>query len=208
MVNLYQLFGGYTQKKVLSIMLNQILIFGLTLIISLPLTLVLTTKTIYTPDDPQLISLFIKIVVGISLGITWCWNIYMWWQTKPLIELVKLLDEVQKYNEIIQAVDIIDRLAAVGNLEVNLINRDDVIKALQVTRASLICALQTEKIIRENQGFIVRRYELFANIENQLAALIDFDVKNQASEYGRLLNEALEIGMSVQREVRKLQNKN
>ncbi|CAD5917594.1 hypothetical protein PCC9214_00446 [Planktothrix tepida] len=30
------------------------------------------------------------------------------------------------------------------------------------------------------------------------------DVTNQASEYGRLLNETLEIGMSVHQEVRKL----
>ncbi len=33
-----------------------------------------------------------------------------------------------------------DRLAVVGNLEVNLINRNDVVKALEVTRESLICA--------------------------------------------------------------------
>lgn len=208
MVNLYRFPGaGCSGKQFLSIMLNQILIFGLTLIISLPLTLVLTTHTSYTPDDPRLISLFLKIVVAISLGITVCWNIYMWCKTKPLTELAKLLAEVNKYNEVIEAVEIIDRLATVGNLEVNLINRDDVIKALQVTRESLICALQTERILRENQDFIVRRYELFASIENNLTALMDFDVKNQATEYGKLLNEALEIGMTVQREVRKLQNK-
>ncbi|MGB3513202.1 MAG: hypothetical protein WBA93_29110 [Microcoleaceae cyanobacterium] len=207
MVNLYHLSSGYTQRQFLSITLNQVVVFSLTLIISLPLTLVITTNTNYAPDDPRLISLFIKIVIGISLGITVCWNIYMWWKTKPLTELAKLQNEVKKYNEVIEAVEIIDRLAKVGNLEVNLINREDVIQALQVTRESLICALQTERILRENQDFILRRYELFASIENNLAALMNFDVKNQASEYGKLLNEALDIGMSVQKEVRKLQNK-
>lgn len=207
MVNLYHLSSSYTQRQFLSITFNQVVVFSLTLIISLPLTLVITTNTNYAPDDPRLISLFIKIVIGISLGITVCWNIYMWWKTKPLTELAKLLYEVKKYNEVIEAVEIIDRLAKVGNLEVNLINREDVIQALEVTRESLICALQTERILRENQDFILRRYELFASIENNLAALMNFDVKNQASEYGKLLNEALDIGMSVQKEIRKLQNK-
>ena len=207
MVNLYHLSRDDTKRQILSIILNQILVFGLTLIISLPVTLVITSNTSYAADDPRLISLFFKIVVAISLGMTFCWNIYMWWKSKPLTELASLQAEVHKYNQVIEAVEIIDRLAKVANLEVNLINRDDVIQALQVTRESLICALQTERILRENQDFIVRRYELFASIENNLADLINFDVKNQASEYGKLLNEALDIGMSVQKEVRKLQNK-
>jgi hypothetical protein len=62
------------------------------------------------------------------------------------------------------------------------------------------------RILRENKDFIDRRYELFANIESNLAALMALDVSDRASEYGRLLNEALEIGMSVHKEVRKLQN--
>ncbi len=191
MVNLYQLPLGFSRRQLLSIMLNQIIVFGLTLIISLPLTLVMITKTSYASDDPRLINLFIKIVFGISLGITLCWNIYMWWKTKPLKELAKLQNEVNKYNQVIIAVEIMDRLAAVGNLELNLINRNDVVKALEVTRESLISALQTERILRENQDFIMRRYELFASMENNLSALMNFDVKNQATEYGRLLNEAL-----------------
>ncbi len=204
MVNLYQLPLGFSRKQFLSIILNQIVVFGLTLIISLPITLVMIMKTNYAPDDPRLISLFSAISLGISLGIALCWNVYMWWKTKPLKELAKLQNEVNKYNQVIVAVEIIDKLAAVVNLEVNLINRNDVVKALKVTRESLICGLQTERILRENKDFIVRRYELFASIENNLSALMNFDVKNQASEYGKLLNEALEIGMSVQKEVRKL----
>jgi len=35
---------------------------------------------------------------------------------------------------------------------------------------------------------------------------MSFEVSNQANEYGRLLNESLQIGMSVHKEVRKLQN--
>ncbi|OCQ94370.1 hypothetical protein BCD67_06880 [Oscillatoriales cyanobacterium USR001] len=194
------------REKLASFIFNEALIFGLALIISLPITLLITKNTASAPDN-QAFFQFLQLTLVMSIALTLGWNIYMCLKAKPLAALANLVDEVEKYNEVIKAVDIIDQLTAVGNLPLNLINREDAIKALNVTRDSLICALRTEKILRENQEFIGRRYELFVNIENNLAALMAFDVNNQASEYGRLLNEALEIGISVHKEVRKLQNK-
>lgn len=194
------------RQQLASFIFNEILIFGLTLIISVPITLVIAKNTASVPDT-QAFFQFLQLTLFLSILLSCGWNIYMWLKAKPLAALANLVDEVEKYNEVIKAVDIIDKLTAVGNLPVNLINREDAIKALNVTRDSLICALRTERILRENQEFIGRRYELFVNIENNLTALMSFDVNNQASEYGRLLNEALEIGMSVHKEVRKLQDK-
>ncbi|WP_449417469.1 hypothetical protein [Phormidium nigroviride] len=194
------------RQQLASFIFNEILIFGLTLIISVPITLVIAKNTASVPDT-QAFFQFLQLTLFLSILLSCGWNIYMWLKAKPLAALANLADEVEKYNEVIKAVDIIDKLTAVGNLPLNLINRDDAIKALNVTRDSLICALRTERILRENQEFIGRRYELFVNIENNLTALMAFDVNNQASEYGRLLNEALEIGMSVHKEVRKLQDK-
>lgn len=194
------------RQQLVSFIFNEILIFGLTLIISVPITLVIAKNTASVPDT-QAFFQFLQLTLFLSILLSCGWNIYMWLKAKPLEALANLVDEVEKYNEVIKAVDIIDKLTAVGNSPLNLINRDDAIKALNVTRESLICALRTERILRENQEFIGRRYELFVNIENNLTALMAFDVNNQASEYGRLLNEALEIGMSVHKEVRKLQDK-
>ena len=194
------------RQKLASLIVNEVLIFGLTLIISLPITL-LTTKNTASAPDTQAFFQFLQLTLVLSMVLTIGWNIYMWWKAKPLAALANLAEEVEKYNEVIKALDIIDKLTAVGNLPINLINREEAIKALNVTRDSLICALKTERILRENQEFIGRHYELFVNIENNLSALMAFDINNQASEYGRLLNEALEIGMSVHKELRKLQDK-
>ncbi|CBN56092.1 MULTISPECIES: hypothetical protein [Kamptonema] len=194
------------RQQLASFIFNEVLIFGLTLIFSVPITLLIAKNTTSVPDT-QAFFQFLQLTLVLSILLSCGWNIYMWLKAKPLAALANLADEVEKYNEVIKAVDIIDKLTAVGNLPLNLINRDDAIKALNVTRDSLICALRTEKILRDNQEFIGRRYELFVNIENNLTALMAFDVNNQASEYGRLLNEALEIGMSVHKEVRKLQDK-
>jgi hypothetical protein len=118
--------------------------------------------------------------------------------------LVGLLDEADRHNAMIRAIDINDQIEAAGNLRVRLSNRHKVIEALKITRANLVRALKTERILRENQRFIDRNPELFAD---SLMALRALQVSDQASEHGRLLNEALEIGLSVQDEMRKLQSR-
>lgn len=193
-------------KKLFALLLHELLIFCVTLVVSLPVALLVNQHKVDVISDAALFLRVLQITLGLSLAITVAWNVYQWVKTKPLVTLAGLLDEVEKYHEVIQALDIIDRLTAAGNLQANLINRQDAIEALQITRESLVCALKTERILRENQKFIGRRYELFANIESNLAALMALDVSDRASEYGRLLNEALEIGMSVHKEVKKLQN--
>jgi hypothetical protein len=193
-------------KKLFALLLHELLIFCVTLVVSLPVALVANKHEVSSASDAEIFVRVLQITLGLSLAITVAWNVYQWLKAKPLATLAGLLDEVEKYHEVIQALDIIDRLTAAGNLQANLINRQDAIEALKITRESLVCALKTEKILRENHKFIGRRYELFANIESNLAALMALDVSDRASEYGRLLNEALEIGMSVHKEVRKLQN--
>jgi len=193
-------------KKLFSLLLNELLIFCLTLVVSLPVALLANQHNVGSFSDAEIFVRVLQITLGLSLAITVAWNVYKWVKAKPLATLADLLDEVEKYHEVIQALDIIDRLTAAGNLQANLIKRRDAIEALQITRESLVCALRTERILRENKDFIGRRYELFANIESNLAALMAVDVSDRATEYGRLLNEALEIGMSVHKEVRKLQN--
>lgn len=115
---------------------------------------------------------------------------------------ISIIEDVERYNAVIQSIDINDQIEAAGNPGVRLQQRERVIQALQLTREDLIRALKTEKILRENEHFIKLNSELFANNLNALAAL---QVGEKASEYGRLLNEAFEIGMSIKDEMRQLQ---
>lgn len=114
---------------------------------------------------------------------------------------VSLIDDVERYNSVIKSIDINDQIEAAGNPGVKLKDRERVIEALQLTREDIVRALKTEKIIRENQEFINLNPELFAN---NLKALTALQVDEQASEYGRILNEALQIGMSIQHEMKHL----
>lgn len=115
--------------------------------------------------------------------------------------LIKMFEDVKRFNSLIKAIDINDQLEAVGNREVRLKNREQVIHALKLAKEDIIRALKTERILRENASFIKLNSELF---ENNLTALTALQVNDQASEHGRLLNEALQIVVDVQAEMRNL----
>nr|WP_290227555.1 hypothetical protein [Trichocoleus desertorum] len=117
--------------------------------------------------------------------------------------LINLVMDVDRYNAVIKAIDINDQIEAAGNSEVALHNREQVIEALELTRSDLVRALKTERILRTNQRFMARHSDLF---DNNLTALATLQVNDQASEHGRLLNQALDIAVDVQAEMKKLQN--
>nr|WP_225226006.1 hypothetical protein [Komarekiella delphini-convector] len=117
--------------------------------------------------------------------------------------LLVLLNDVNRYNDVIKAIDINDQIEEAGNPEVSIKEREKVIEALKLTRTDLIRALKTEKILRENKNFILSNTELFIN---NLATLTAMQVTEQATEHGRLLNEALQIALDVQHEMRRLQS--
>ncbi|WP_226574135.1 hypothetical protein [Microseira wollei] len=122
---------------------------------------------------------------------------------KPSEHLVNILKEVERYNAIVKAIDIKDRLEEAGNPAIGLSNRKQVIEALEITRSDLVRGLKTERILRENKSFIESNPEMFAN---NLIALTALQVSDQASEHGQILDEALQIAVSVQREMRKLES--
>ncbi|MGQ4649036.1 hypothetical protein [Lyngbya aestuarii] len=125
----------------------------------------------------------------------------VWLKFKSVRRLVK---EVDRYNAVIRAVDINDQLEEAGNQGVGLSHRDQVILALETMKVDLLRALKTERILRENKKFITKHPQLFTTNLTTLTAL---QVSDQASEYGRVLDQALQVAVGVQEEMRKLQNR-
>jgi len=129
------------------------------------------------------------------------WNLYQRRRYGALRSLARLLDEVDRHNDIVQALQVMDELEAAQIPTLTLPNRQEVVRALQATRASLISALMTEKILRRHRALIQRRQELFATIETNLATLQQLTVNSEAAEYQQFLQEALAIGLAVQAEL-------
>ncbi|MEH1769522.1 hypothetical protein [Nostoc sp.] len=127
---------------------------------------------------------------------------WLWRQLTCPEGLTILLDEVDKYHDLVTAIDINDQLAASGNAESSIHDRDKVTAALQLIREDLVRALKTERILRDNKKLLANNQELFVN---NLASLQALQVSSQAGEYAQLLNQSLQIAIDVQAEIRKLQ---
>jgi len=141
---------------------------------------------------------------GILAAIAALHQAYWIFRSRRMPLLLNLLEEVDRYNRIIQAIHINDQLVEAGNPEVKLAQRAEVIEALKLTRADLIRALKTERILRQNEDLIEQQSELFGD---NLAALTALQVREQASEQGRLLDAALQIALHVRSQIRQLQER-
>ena len=183
-------------EKRFSFLLNEILVcFALSPIIVGFIYTFIVFPTIGSSSQIA-VALLIVVPIAVAAG-RWLWRK----KTCPEA-LTSLLDDVDKYHAVIKAIDINDQLETAGTPLVSLSDRTLVIEALQLTREDLVRALKSERILRDNKELIATNPELFTN---NLSALRAMQVSSQASEYGRMLNEALQIGLSVQEEMRKLQ---
>lgn len=114
---------------------------------------------------------------------------------------LKFINEVVYHNEIILNINTLDQLQAVGN-SVKLNEREKILNALKINREILVRALQTDRILRENPDFKPEQFNII-----DLSGLRALQAAEKGTEYGRFLDEALQIGVSVQTEMRKLENK-
>jgi hypothetical protein len=111
------------------------------------------------------------------------------------------LDEVEKYHQVVQAIDIHDQMTNSGNSQSSISDREQVISALQLIREDLVRALKSERILRDNKKLLANNQDL---VVNNLANLQTLPVSSQASEYAQLLNQSLQIALDVQAELVKI----
>ncbi|XGV95890.1 MAG: hypothetical protein ACAF41_24500 [Leptolyngbya sp. BL-A-14] len=191
-------------KRLRSFVLMQVFVLILTLILTLPIGLLIIRNDASAISDLPTISRFLQVTLSLTVMLVIGWNVAMKLRSKTFLSLARLLDDVDQYNEVIRAIDVIDRLDSISHLQPQAINRQQAIEALAIARSSLVCGLKTEKILRQNRSLLARRSDLLSNIEANLVSLKAIEVSSQASEYTELLNEALKIGISVQQEMQQL----
>ena len=139
-----------------------------------------------------ILSTIIFIIASVSIGI------YLW---QPIKKDRHLIDGVNQHNKIIHNLDVLDQLESVGN-PVKLSEREKVLEALKINRQNLVRALETGRILRENPKFRPEKFNI------NLSELRALSATEKATEYGRFLDEILQIGVNIQSEIRKLETNN
>ncbi|MBF2027464.1 MAG: hypothetical protein IGS48_11950 [Oscillatoriales cyanobacterium C42_A2020_001] len=195
-------------QRLMGFCLTEVAVFLLSCVFTLPLGLVTIRNTSSNIGPNAGMVPFLVVVIGSALLLVGAWNGYMAIRRSHFQRLMHLLDEIDRYHDVIQAIAVLDQLDSASGLPANqpssLHNRAEVLEALRLTRDSLIASLMTERILRESRGLLARRQELLASIETNLTTVRALEMKHQANEYGQFLNDALEIGMRVQREMQQM----
>jgi hypothetical protein len=145
---------------------------------------------------------FVAINSSIDLTVVTGWNLYMWRRRKRIKILLRLLDEVDQFNRIIQSVNVVRELSVargdVGSPD------GEVLRILQLTRQSLLAGLQVDRLLRAYQNSHHIQRSLVQEIETNLADLQELRTHRELDDYGQLLHQACQIGTSVYIELQEL----
>lgn len=183
-------------RQMFSLVITECLVLGTIFVVCVGLALVLVRQR---EGFDQFGLLLLGTVGAVALGAV-AWHLYQGQRAKTFATLARLLDECDRHNDIIQALQVMAALEEAQKTDQGLQN-SEILVALQATRDSLTSALVTEKILRRHRELMQRRQELFSTIETNLATLQALQVNHQASEYRQFLQEALNIGLAVQHEM-------
>ena len=138
-------------------------------------------------------------------------NYYLWQKAKKLKLLSKLLTKVERYNQLIDNFDFIANVSLLSNTNNNSLSVTEFKNALNLTKSSLLKSIELEIFIyryrRKNDrhnslGDRISTYSnerLLADLEDDLAT---WSTLEDCTQHGDLLDEAIDLGLSVHREVR------
>jgi hypothetical protein len=135
-------------------------------------------------------------------------NIYLYNQAKQFKIFAILLEKVKQYNDLIANLKLLADLNSLSSISENdnikSSEKVELVKALELTKNSLIKSIELEKVLHRDRHLVANRYQLLANLES---GLINLDSLNQheSNDYQQLLAEAIKIGLSVHKEIRKTQ---
>ncbi|NJM74639.1 MAG: hypothetical protein HC852_01395 [Acaryochloridaceae cyanobacterium RU_4_10] len=141
----------------------------------------------------MLVSMGVSTLVGMVV-----WHSYRIRKGRSLQTFMHLLDEIDRYHKVLQAVVVLDRLATVRG---PILESPERFETLQITRDCLVTGLKTERIMREQGSFFAQLQDGFAHLDQSLALLKASEMQAQADEYAMILQQSLLIGKRVQEEL-------
>ncbi|MGK7887843.1 MAG: hypothetical protein AB4042_00815 [Leptolyngbyaceae cyanobacterium] len=122
---------------------------------------------------------------------------------KMFKHVIRLKQAVQNFNSLLEGIAALDEAQRSGSRN-RLQSREKLMDLLTVVRADLLCAFKIDKVFRENPNLSTSSFSA-NSFPLELDPLKLTQLSEESSDYGRLFDEALQLGLSVQEEVQRLQ---
>jgi hypothetical protein len=123
-------------------------------------------------------------------------NRSIFYRGKRFQRLLKLVEQIEQYNQIVHSIDTLEKVANLTSHQCEPAQLSSMMEILMQTRQNLLTALDIDRYFRNYP----HASELTISIARNLINLQNLAQQPQLAEYGTLLTQAWEIGMSVYEE--------
>jgi hypothetical protein len=212
-IELSRVFILHKSQYIKSLFATEASAFFLGLLLFVPLNLIFFRHWEFLQNNTNGFVLVLAIAILLSILILGFLNYYLWYRAKQIKSLAVILEKISDYNHLIAQLKFISKINNLNSsrskenqfLDKNVNLSSEITTALKITKNSLIKSIELEEIIKQNKQIGSDRYQIFANLEENLIQVLSLADKNTNSEYQQLLTEVIQIGLSVHQELRKIQ---
>lgn len=199
-----QLMVGFTWKKDVwqkphkLIQMGLMQIIGATMIFTAMMLPIDRVLHVYHPPQSQSDRIMRLVWIDGTITLLMLIGIDRWIydRGKRLQKLLKLVEQIEHYNRIVTAIDTLEKVADLTHHQGETSQAKNMMEILSKTRQNLLIALEIDRYLRQYPN----SSELTLAIANNLIDLQTLAQQPQLAEYGMLLTQAWEIGMSVYEE--------
>jgi hypothetical protein len=174
------------------------------MVVAIPLDRILSVRTpTLTPTDRATRLLLVDgiLTLGIVGGINW----WICNRGKRLQKLLNLVEKIERYNQIVRSIETLVRVTSLTTPNVDNDRVKIVMDILAQTRHNLLAALEIDFYLRHQDRSTTLTTAFIesapSEIAHNLLALQQLAQQPQLAEYATLLNQAWEIGLSIDREL-------
>jgi hypothetical protein len=126
-------------------------------------------------------------------------------ERQAIESLFPLMDELERHHQVLTAIHVNQRLAEITETSDDKVNQSHLLTTARTMRDNLVKAMQIERLLRENPtptGFDPVEFAVtFADTPSD-------QVLDQAKTYRDLLNQTLDLGLSIQSEMKSFSVRN
>ena len=193
-----------------NLLLTQSTLFFICSLFLFPVNLIVYRKLELIDSNYSGLVNVLVITLCLSILLLFIFNYYLWSKAKQLKSIAVLLSKVERYNKLIGSFQLLSRMDRFNNIDVNtdLQSIAELKAAFNLTKNSLLKSIELESFIYHHQNSSLQTYvynpeQLLTNLENDLAELSVTEISHD-EEYQELFTEAVDLGLSVHKEIRKL----
>ncbi|MEL6440414.1 MAG: hypothetical protein AAFQ80_14295 [Cyanobacteria bacterium J06621_8] len=183
----------------------------LSFIFNFPLVLILNRNSNLFSNNVQGLVITLAIALSLSALYLIIFNYYLWQRAKQLKLLSALLIKVRRYNQLVTSFQLLTEIHTLRSHPSSLDQKSliELQRALNLTKNSLLKSIELENHLyfhnSSNTNIPHNPVQLLADLEDNLATIIT-PTAERDSEYHELLNEAIDLGVSLHQEVQKCWN--